>query len=342
MNTKTRISGIQPTGNLHLGNYLGAMKPALDTQQNYKNLFFIADLHSITATQEPENLAENTLCIAALYLAAGLDINYSTLFIQSHIPAHAELAYLLSCTTPLSKLHRMTQFKEKSKSTQEISTGLLTYPILMTADILLYQADLIPCGEDQKQHIELTRDIAKNFNNKFQPIFNIPSALIYENSARIMSLDDASKKMSKSNPSDFSRINLLDSPELIRQKIKKAKTDSIRGLTFDNPDRPESHNLLTIYMLMTGRSKEDIAQECKNMSYKEFKSLLAEAIINHLKPIQERYYQLRSACISASRSHQDDLILILDLGAGSADAIARETLEKAKNALGYLPRTNPC
>lgn len=272
------------------------------------------------------------MSIAALYLAAGLDAKYSTLFIQSHIPAHAELAYLLSCTTPLSKLQRMTQFKEKSKQSQEISTGLLTYPILMSADILLYQADLIPCGEDQKQHIELTRDIAKNFNSKFQPTFNIPSALINENGARIMSLDDATKKMSKSNPSDFSRINLLDTPELIRQKIRKAKTDSIRGLTFDDPSRPESHNLLTIYMLMTGRSKEDIAQECKDMSYGEFKPLLAEAIICHLQPIQERYYELIS--------DQHKLLSILALGADYAGAIANQTLKDAKTALGYLPKQN--
>jgi tryptophanyl-tRNA synthetase len=336
MNTdkKTRLSGIQPTGNLHLGNYLGAMKPALDTQDQYKNLFFIADLHSITANQDPEKLTENTLSIAALYLASGLDTKYSTLFIQSHISSHAELAYLLSCITPLSKLQRMTQFKEKSKLHEETSTGLLNYPILMAADILLYQADLIPCGEDQKQHIELTRYIAKNFNNKFQATFNIPSALIAKNGARIMSLDDASKKMSKSNPSDFSRINLLDSPELIRQKIKKAKTDSIHGLTFDDPNRPESHNLLTIYMLMTGRSKEDIAQECKEISYREFKSLLAEAIISHLEPIQRRYQQLRS--------DESKLISILTMGATYAGAIAEKTLQSTKNALGYLPRANLC
>lgn len=325
------LSGIQPTGNLHLGNYLGAICQAVNTQDQYKNFFFIADLHSITVEQNPKTLAENTYKIAALYLACGINPSHSSIFIQSHIPAHAELAFLLNCITPLSNLQRMTQFKEKSiKQNENISTGLLIYPTLMAADILLYQTDFVSVGEDQIQHLELTRDIAKRFNSSFaktRPVFKIPKPMIAKNGARIMSLTNGTKKMSKSDKNDMSRINLLDSPELIRKKIKKAKTDTFHGLEFDNPLRPECHNLLTIYMLMTGLDKSEVINKFNNSSYGDFKPLLADAIIQYLEPIQEKYYQLID--------NKDELFLILSNGKHDAEIIANNTLKNTKKALGF-------
>ncbi len=326
------LSGVQPTGSLHLGNYLGAIRTWVNEQYGFENYFFIADLHAITVPHDPKTLAENTYALAALYLACGLDVEHTTIFVQSHISAHAELAWLFNCITPLNWLERMIQFKEKAiKQGENVSIGLLDYPVLQAADILLYQADLVPVGEDQKQHLELTRDIATRFNFQFgapeNPIFKMPEPLIRAEGARVMSLTDGTKKMSKSDPSEQSRINLLDSPDEIRNKIKRCKTDPTRGLTFDDPVRPECHNLLTLYQLLSGQSKEQVAADCAEMGWGQFKPLFTDATIEALKPIQTRYCELTD-----DRSHVE---AVLRQGRESAEAVAQQTLQAAKDALGY-------
>lgn len=331
--TKQRVlSGVQPTGNLHLGNYLGAIRNWVEGQHQYDNFFCVVDLHAITVPHNPATLAADTYAIAALYLACGIDLKYSTIFVQSHVSAHAELTWLLNCITPLNWLTDMIQFKEKSvKQGENVGTGLLDYPVLMAADILLYDADKVPVGEDQKQHIELTRDIVDRLNHQYgkpdKPVLKSPHALIRTDGARVMSLTDGTKKMSKSDPSDLSRINLLDSPETIQTKIKKCKTDPVRGLVFGDPERPECNNLLTLYMLLSGKSKEEVAAECQNMGWGQFKPLLTETTIAHLKPIQDRYKEIVD--------EKGYLESILREGGEKARAIANETLNRVKLALGY-------
>ncbi len=331
--TKQRVlSGVQPTGNLHLGNYLGAIRTWVEDQQQYDNFFCVVDLHAITVPHTPATLAADTYAIAALYLACGIDLSCSSIFVQSHISAHSELAWLLNCITPVNWLEDMIQFKEKSvKQGQNVSMGLLDYPVLMAADILLYDADKVPVGEDQKQHIELTRDIADRINHQFgtpkSSVLKSPAALIRKDGARVMSLTDGTRKMSKSDPSDLSRINLLDSPDLIKTKIKKCKTDPARGLVFGDPDRPECNNLLTLYMLMSGQSKESVAAECQEMGWGQFKPLLTDATIAHLQPIQEKYY--------AILNEQGYLDSVLRDGREKAGAIAHATLTRVKTALGF-------
>ncbi len=334
MNKKRVLSGVQPTGNLHLGNYLGAIRNWVESQEEYDNFFCVVDLHAITVPHDPTTLAEDTYTIAALYLACGISLEYSTIFVQSQISAHCELAWLLNCITPLNWLERMIQFKEKAiKQGENVSVGLLDYPVLMAADILLYEADLVPVGEDQKQHLELTRDLVVRFNDKFAtpeaPVLKMPNPLIREEGARIMSITDGTKKMSKSDPSDWSRINLLDSPELIEKKIKKAKTDPIKGLWFDDPERPECDNLLTLYRILSQKSKTEVINECQDMGWGQFKPLLIETIIETLRPIQSKYYSIR-----AEQTYLDN---ILKQGATKASTVANQTLTKVKNALGYLP-----
>jgi len=328
------LSGVQPTGNLHLGNYLGAIRNWVETQQDYDNFFCVVDLHAITVPHNPETLAQDTYTIAALYLACGIDLNYSTIFVQSHVSAHSELAWLLNCMTPLNWLERMIQFKEKAlKQGENVSAGLLDYPVLMAADILLYDADKVPVGEDQKQHLELTRNIAQRVNDQFgkkdQPVLKLPTPLIRNEGARVMSLLDGTKKMSKSDPSEMSRINLLDPPDVIQKKIKRCKTDPIKGLAFDDPERPECDNLLSLYLLLSGKSKEVVAEECQDMGWGQFKPLLAEVTVEALRPIQEKYQQLMS--------EQGYLDSVLKSGQEKASAIAQQTLFRVKNALGYLP-----
>lgn len=307
----------------------------MSEQYEYENYFFIADLHAITVPHDPKVLAENTYTLAALYLACGIDINQTTIFVQSHISAHAELAWLFNCITPLNWLQRMIQFKEKAiKQGEEVSIGLLDYPVLQAADILLYQADLVPVGEDQKQHLELTRDIAARFNFQFglpeAPIFKTPEPLIRPEGARIMSLTDGTKKMSKSDPSELSRINLLDSPDEIRNKIKRCKTDPVRGLTFDDPARPECQNLLTLYLLLSGQSKAKVAADCAEMGWGQFKPLLTETTIEALRPIQEKYRDL-----TQDRSYIQS---VLRQGRDQAQEVAQQTLQAAKDALGFARR----
>jgi len=326
------LSGVQPTGNLHLGNYLGAIRNWVEGQNQYDNFFCVVDLHAITVPHNPATLAADTHTVAALYLACGIDLDHSTIFVQSHIPAHSELTWLLNCLTPINWLQDMIQFKEKAvKQGENVSTGLLDYPVLMAADILLYDADRVPVGEDQKQHLELTRDIAARFNHLFgkkdEEILKIPEPLIRTEGARIMSLTDGTRKMSKSDPSELSRINLLDSPDTIAKKVKRCKTDSVRGLSFDDPDRPECHNLLGLYALLADKTKAEVAAECADMGWGQFKPLLAETAIERLKPIQERY--------KAVMDDRGYLESVLRSGREKAEAVANQTLSRVKEALGY-------
>ncbi|MBD2307069.1 tryptophan--tRNA ligase [Chroococcidiopsis sp. FACHB-1243] len=325
------LSGIQSTGNLHLGNYLGAIRNWVEGQSQYENYLFVADLHAITVPHKPEELAANTYTLAALYLACGLDLKHSTIFIQSHVPAHSELTWLFNCITPLNWLEDMIQFKEKAvKQGENVSVGLLDYPVLMASDILLYQPDKVPVGEDQKQHLEITRDIAARFNYQFareHPVLKLPEPLIRAEGARVMSLTDGTKKMSKSDPSELSRINLLDTPDQIQQKIKRCKTDPIRGLVFDDPERPECNNLLTLYMLLSGKTKQEVAAECQDMGWGQFKPLLTETTIAALKPIQDKYNE-----VMADKGYLES---VLRDGKQKAAAIANDTLSKVKTALGF-------
>lgn len=332
MSKKRILSGVQPTGNLHIGNYLGAIRNWVEMQPQYDNFFCVVDLHAITVPHDPKVLAQDTYNIAALYLACGIDLSYSTIFVQSHVTAHSELAWLLNCVTPLNWLERMIQFKEKAiKQGENVSVGLLDYPILMAADILLYDADEVPVGEDQKQHLELTRDIAIRFNDRFateeNPVFKVPEPLIRKEGARVMSLADGTKKMSKSDPSDLSRISLLDSPDTIKKKIKKCKTDPIMGLAFD-PQRPECNNLLGLYAIFSGKSRDEVAVECADMGWGKFKPLLTEATIEALTPIQDKYGQ-----IVAEKGYLDS---VLKNGKERADQVANATLLRVKESLGFL------
>jgi tryptophanyl-tRNA synthetase len=333
MSKKRVLSGIQTTGNLHLGNYLGAIRNWVDIQQDYDNFFFFADLHAITVPHDAKTLAENTLKMAAVYLASGIDLNCSTIFVQSHVSAHSELAWLLNCVTPLNWLERMIQFKEKAvKQGENVGVGLLDYPVLMAADILLYDADRVPVGEDQKQHLELTRDIAARVNDQFGKqkfVLKVPEPMIRKEGARIMSLTDGTKKMSKSDPSELSRIELLDSADAIKRKIKKCKTDPVKGLTFDDPERPECNNLLTLYQILGNKTKAEVAAECQDMGWGQFKPLLTETTIEALQPIQHKYHELMN--------NRDYLDSVLRAGASKASAVANQTLARVKAALGFLP-----
>jgi tryptophanyl-tRNA synthetase len=277
-------------------------------------------------------LAENTYKVAALYLACGIDLNCATIFVQSHVPAHSQLAWLFNCITPLNWLEDMVQFKEKAvKQGENVSAGLLTYPALMAADILLYEPDKVPVGEDQKQHLEITRDIAARLNYQFgkenEPILKLPDPMIRPEGARVMSLTDGTRKMSKSDPSDLSRINLLDPPDQIEKKVKRCKTDPIRGLTFDDPARPECTNLLSLYMILSKQTKDAVAAECQDMGWGQFKPLLTEVLIETLKPIQDKYHDITS--------DKGYLESVLRDGKEKAEAIANQTLTKVKTALGF-------
>eukprot|EP01018_Ginkgo_biloba_P001979 Gb_29721 [translate_table: standard] len=277
-------------------------------------------------------------------MACGIDPSKASIFAQSHVQAHAELTWLLNCVTPIGWLNKMIQFKEKSRKAadENVGTGLLTYPVLMASDILLYQCDLVPVGEDQKQHLELTRELAERVNFQFGgrkwkklggrggKLFKIPEAFIPPAGARIMSLTDGLSKMSKSAPSDQSRINLLDTKDIIANKVKRCKTDSFSGLEFDNPERPECNNLLSIYQLVTGKTKEEVIEECKDMNWGQFKPLLADAVIAHLEPIQARYEEIMSDSLHLDR--------ILAEGAAKAASIADITLRNVYQAMGFLPR----
>jgi tryptophanyl-tRNA synthetase len=333
------LSGVQPTGALHLGNWLGAIRNWVDLQESHDTFFCVVDLHAITVPHDPARLAEDTLTTAALYLACGIDPARSTVFVQSQVSAHSELCWLLNCVTPLNWLERMIQFKEKAvKQGAEVSTGLLDYPVLMAADILLYEADLVPVGEDQKQHLELARNIAQQrINARFgerdaqgEPaaILKVPEPLILSQGARVMSLTDGRSKMSKSDPNEASRITLLDSPELITRKIKRAKTDAVMGLAFNQPERPEADNLLGLYALLSGLGRERAAAECAAMGWGQFKPLLAETVVEALRPIQQRYGELRA--------DPGVLQMVLRQGRERAQEVAGRSLARVRMAMGFL------
>ncbi|QNI99891.1 tryptophan--tRNA ligase [Synechococcus sp. A15-62] len=327
------LSGVQPTGALHLGNWLGAIRNWVDLQETHDTFVCVVDLHAITVPHDPSRLAEDTRSTAALYLACGMDPKRCSVFVQSQVAAHSELCWLLNCVTPLNWLERMIQFKEKAvKQGDNVSVGLLDYPVLMAADILLYDADLVPVGEDQKQHLELARDIAQQrinarFGDKETPVLKVPKPMILKEGARVMSLTDGRSKMSKSDPNEGSRITLLDPPELITKKIKRAKTDPERGLEFGNPDRPETDNLLGLYAILSGKGREQAATECAEMGWGQFKPLLAEATVNALEPIQARYRELMQ--------DPTELDHVLSTGREKAETVANATLERVRDALGF-------
>ncbi|MCA0969593.1 tryptophan--tRNA ligase [Halobacillus litoralis] len=323
---KTIFSGIQPSGTLTLGNYLGAMKHFVDMQDEYNCYFCIVNEHAITVPQERLKLRENTKSLAALYLAAGIDPAKSTLFIQSEVLAHTQLGWMLQCVSYIGELERMTQFKDKSSGGKEgVSSGLLTYPPLMAADILLYKTDIVPVGEDQKQHLELTRNLAQRFNNKFNDIFTVPEVRIPKVGARIMSLQEPTKKMSKSDENQKAYISMLDDEKKIVKKIKSAVTDSEGIVKYDKENKPGVSNLLTIFSICSNRSIEDIENEFKDKGYGEFKQAVAESVVSVLKPIQERYHELIQS---------EELDDVLDEGADKASFEAQKMLRKAKKAMG--------
>ncbi len=330
--TQRILSGIQPTNNLTIGNYLGAIKNWVQMQDEAETLFCIVDLHAITVPQNPTALHQATLEVAAAYLAAGIDPQKSAIFIQSHVKAHVELGWLLSCMTPMGWLNRMTQFKDKAgKNREKAGLGLYAYLALMAADILLYQTTHVPVGDDQKQHVELTRDLAQSFNHHYnKEIFTIPEPFIKGEAKRIMSLRDGTKKMSKSDPSDFSRIHLTDSDDEIAQKIRKAKTDpeplpdSLEG--FEN--RPEAKNLLTIYAAFQDKTMQDVLGDVAGKSFSDFKPLLADLLISKLGPISQKMTQYLH--------EKTELESILKAGAENASTLAEKTLKDVKETMGFV------
>ncbi|MFC7321210.1 tryptophan--tRNA ligase [Halobacillus campisalis] len=323
---KTIFSGIQPSGTLTLGNYLGAMKHFVDMQDEYNCYFCIVDEHAITVPQDRLELRDNIKSLAALYLASGINPTRSTLFIQSEVPAHTQLGWMLQCVSYIGELERMTQFKDKSAGGKDaVSSGLLTYPPLMASDILLYQTDIVPVGEDQKQHLELTRNLAQRFNNKYNDIFTIPEVSIPKEGARIMSLQDPLKKMSKSDTNQKAFISMLDDEKKITKKIKSAVTDSEGIVKYDKAEKPGVSNLLTIESVCSGQSIASLEDKYRGKGYGDFKAGVAEAVVNVLIPIQERYAELINS---------EELDQILDQGAENASFQADKMLAKAKKAMG--------
>ena len=324
---KKRIfSGAQPTGQLHIGNYLGALKNWVALQDEYEAFYCIVNLHAITLPQDPATLRKATLDLARIYLAAGVDPEKSTIFIQSDVPEHAELTWVLSCISRMGELERMTQFKDKGKgNTERAGVGLFTYPVLMAADILLYQTDLVPVGQDQKQHLELSRDLAERFNRDFGETFKVPEPYIPKAGASIKSLQDPEKKMSKSDENPNGSIFLLDDPDAVTKKIKRAVTDSGTTIEFDET-RPAISNLLSIYQILTERSAEECVAHFEGKGYGHFKTELAEVVVEFLRPFQDRI-----------REFDDETLLsILKPGAEKARSIAADTLRKVYERMGIV------
>jgi len=327
------LSGCQPSGQLTLGNYMGALKQWVSMQDDHDCLYMIVDLHAITVRQDPKQLAEACLDGLSLYLACGIDPQKSTLFLQSHVPEHAQLSWVLNCYAQMGELNRMTQFKDKSaKNENNINVGLYSYPVLQAADILLYQADKVPVGEDQKQHLELTRDIATRVNNLYGDVFRLPDPYIPDFGARIMSLQEPEKKMSKSdnNPNNF--IGLLEDPKKLAKKIKRAVTDSDEqaNIYFNPTEKPGVSNLLTLLSLATGKSIKELEPEYTDKMYGHLKGDVADAVVALLEPIQARYAEIR-----ADRAYLDD---VMRQGAEKASARASETLAKVYKAVGFIPK----
>lgn len=327
------LSGCQPSGQLTIGNYMGALRQWVSMQQDHDCLYMLVDLHAITVRQDPKALREATLDGLALYIACGIDPNQSTIFIQSQVPEHAQLSWILNCYAQMGELNRMTQFKDKSaKNITNINVGLYSYPVLQAADILLYQANRVPVGEDQKQHLELTRDIATRFNNLYGDVFTLPDPYIPEFGARVMSLQDPEKKMSKSddNPNNF--VGLLEDTKKITKKIKRAVTDSDEQarIYFDTQEKPGVSNLLSLLSCATGKTVESLVPEYEDKMYGHLKGDVADAVVALLEPIQARYHELRQ--------DQTELERIMREGAEKASARAAQTLAKAYDAVGFIAR----
>ena len=331
MSKKRVLSGIQPThDSFHLGNYLGALKQWVELQHDHDAFYCVVDLHALTIETDPKVLQKRILLSAAQLIAIGVDPSKCTLFIQSHVPAHNQLAWVLECITGFGEAGRMTQFKDKSQKggTDRTNVGLFTYPILQAADILLYQADFVPVGEDQRQHIELTRDLGQRFNSKFNEIFNIPQPQIIKSLAKINDLQDPTAKMSKSASSMAGVIELLDSPEVTLKKFKSSVTDDGKEVKFDEKSKPGISNLLTIHSALSGKSIQDLEGEFSSKGYGEFKAAVAEVVISKLEPIGKRTRELMD--------DQGELIRILNKGAARANEVATATLKAAYSAIGLV------
>lgn len=330
-NKKIIFSGIQPSGNLTLGNYLGALKNWVKLQNEYDCFFCVVDLHAITVKQIPADLRKRTLEVLAIYIACGIDPDKNTLFIQSHVPAHSEASWLLTCNTYMGELSRMTQFKDKAKKHGDsIPAGLFAYPVLMAADILLYNTDLVPVGIDQKQHLELARDLGARFNNAYSPTFKIPEPYIPPVGAKVMSLQDPTKKMSKSDDNPNSYILIMDPPEVIRKKISRAVTDSI-GVVNYTDEQPGVKNLLDILISIKGYTKDEVVYLYKNKGYADLKKDVADAIIDELAPIQEK--------VNILLKDKKALEEIYKLGAEKANYVAIKNLRKMQKKIGLIPRS---
>jgi len=327
---KIIFSGIQPSGSLTLGNYIGALKNWVSLQEEYDSYYCIVDMHAITVPKEPKDLRKNTLEVLANYISAGLDPEKNTLFIQSHVPEHAELSWVLNCYTYFGELSRMTQFKDKSKkNSSNINAGLFDYPVLMASDILLYQTDLVPVGEDQRQHLELSRDIAERFNNRYSPTFKVPEPYISKVGAKIMSLQDPESKMSKSDDNENGYILLNDSPDKIMKKFKRAVTDSVGEINYTD-DQPGIKNLITIYSKLTDKSVDDILQDYSGKGYAELKEDTAEVVIESLRHIREESEKLVKDKTYLEKIYRE--------GAEKARYSAMKTLRKVHKKIGFIPR----
>ena len=324
---KRVFSGVQPTGNLHIGNYLGALKQFVELQEENECIYCVVDMHSITLPQDPKELRSHILDIAALYIAVGVDPKKSIIFVQSEVPAHCELSWILTCSSYMGELSRMTQFKDKSKGREtSVPTGIFIYPALMAADILIYDADIVPVGNDQKQHIELTRDLAIRINNRFNKnTFVVPEGRFLKEGARIMALDEPTSKMSKSAENEFSRISLLDSDAKIKKAIMRATTDSDACVKFDIENKPGVSNLLTIYSAFSGIKISDIEKEFEGVGYGDFKKALVDVTIEAISPVREKFNEIRNS---------KELLDALDDGAARANAIAVETMKRVKEHFG--------
>ena len=326
---KTLLSGIQPSGNLMIGNYFGALRSWVQLQDDCDCFFVLVDLHAMTVRQDPLAFRERCYDVAALYLSCGIDPERSTVFVQSHVPQHSQLAWILGCFTYMGELRRMTQFKDKAaRHESNINAGLFTYPTLMAADILLFDTDIVPVGDDQRQHMELTRDLALRFNSSYGSVFKVPEPFIPEIGARLMNLQEPTAKMSKSDPNPETYIALLDSPETVRRKIRRAVTDSHRHVLHD-PDRPGIANLVAIYACTTGEDYSSIEARFQGQGYGEFKRELAESLVAFLEPIQERYASIRRDVGALDR--------VLSLGARKARQRASVVLRRVHEALGFIP-----
>ena len=331
-NSKPRVlSGIQPSGNLTIGNYLGALKQWVEVQSDYDCFYCVVDLHAITSEQDPDELRRKTRESAAIYIAAGIDPEVSTIFVQSHVPAHSELAWMLTCMAPLGWLNRMTQFKDKSarQAQESIGAGLLNYPSLMAADILLYHAELVPVGDDQRQHLEFTRDLAQRFNHLYGETFTLPSVMTPKAGARVMGLDNPTAKMSKSEESENHAVYLLEDLSRTRKKIMRAVTDSHREIRFsDERERAGVNNLLTIYQAVTGESSAAIESHFAGKGYGDLKRDVADCLVAMLEPLQGRYNDLMNEA-----GYLDS---VLKVGREKAAAIADDTLKLAQERIGFL------